>query len=151
MATERRVAIVLACAIWTLVSLPDLGNAHGYKKAKIEIVHPWCRDAFEPETRDVVVGMDIKNVGKQKDRLLRAESAVASTVELRNLDGASPRNFDILAGGRVSLSRKATYLRLIGVTKTLVAYDTLPVTLVFEKAGRIAIDVLVEEWTEVKQ
>jgi len=39
---------------------------------------------------------------------------------------------------------------LVGLKKGLTAYDTLPVTLVFQRAGRIKIDVLVEETSEPK-
>jgi copper(I)-binding protein len=39
---------------------------------------------------------------------------------------------------------KARHLRLVGLTRHLNAYDSVPLTLYFKKAGKIEIEVLVE-------
>ena len=137
------------CTLLVTLVCSDDANAHGYKKASVAVLHPWTRAAFEPGTRDCVVGMDLRNSAKAADRLLSATSRVAARVELRAA-GAPPAQSAITVppAATVTLGRKGAHVVLIGVSKDLIAYDTLPVELVFEKAGRIQIDVLVEETTE---
>lgn len=138
----RLLAITLCVVI-----LPAVVAAHGYKRKSIEIVHPWTGDKAEPGGRDAIVCMDIKNSGGESDRLVSASSAIAQRVEIRT----STRGIEIASRGRVDLSAKTQHLRLIGLKKELTAYDTLPVTLVFQRAGRINIDVLVEETSEAQK
>jgi periplasmic copper chaperone A len=49
------------------------------------------------------------------------------------------------AGGELALSADGPHLLLGGVKKRLSAYDSFKITLVFEKAGRMEIEVMVEE------
>jgi len=149
--TTARVRDVATIAIATglllgLVPLAGDAEAHGYKQKSIEIVHPWTRDAFEPSTRDALVGMEIKNKGALPDRLISAACSLAERVELRSqLDGPPAPWLDIAPKGAIELGRNGTHIRLIGLKKSLLTYDTIPVTLVFAKGGTIKIDVLVEE------
>ena len=135
-------------AILCLAVFATEASAHGYKRKSIEIVHPWTGDKAEAGGRDAIVSMDIKNSGAEADRLLSATSAIAERVELRTAAEALPKGIEIAPRGRVDLTAKTQHVRLIGLKKGLTAYDTLPVTLVFQRAGRIKIDVLVEETSE---
>ena len=49
------------------------------------------------------------------------------------------------ARGELVLSADGPHLLLGGFKKRLSAYDTFKLTLVFEKAGRIEVEVMVEE------
>ena len=121
-------------------------HAHGYKRNAIEIVHPWTSEKGEAEGRDAIVAMAIRNTGKAPDRILRAETVIAERAELR--DGAGTvltKGMLIQPGSALEFGRGKVHLRLIGMKKSLVPYDTLTVTLVLEKAGTLKIDVLVEE------
>lgn len=60
------------------------------------------------------------------------ETRITPTLDI---DGSRPLEMSI-SGDRLILHN---------VTKSLWAYDTFPMTLVFERAGRIDIDVMVEE------
>lgn len=141
---------LLAIALCVVIA-PAVVVAHGYKRNSIEIVHPWTGDKAEPGGRDAIVCMDIKNSGGESDRLVSASSAIAQRVEIRTSTKPLPRGIEIASRGRVDLSAKTQHLRLIGLKKELTAYDTLPVTLVFQRAGRINIDVLVEETSEAQK
>ena len=50
-----------------------------------------------------------------------------------------------MAGESVELLPSGAKLRLGGVKKALSAYDTFQMTLIFERAGQIEVEVLVEE------
>lgn len=121
-------------------------HAHGYKRNAIEIVHPWTSEKGEAEGRDAIVAMEIRNTGKVSDRILRAETVIAERAELRDRAGVVVTGgVPIQPGKALEFGRGTVHLRLIGMKKSLVPYDTLPVTLVLEKAGTLKIDVLVEE------
>jgi periplasmic copper chaperone A len=138
-----RNAIAGLMAAMLALGFADAASAHGYKRKNIEIVHPWTADKPQPGGRDAIVSMDIKNAGASADRLVGATSAIAERVELAT--GSAAKAIEVAPRGRVDLTAKTQHLRLVGLKKRLTAYDTLPVTLVFERAGRIRIDVLVEE------
>lgn len=140
------VTSLLAVAVWLALAPP--ASAHGYKRKSIEIVHPWTGDKPEHGGRDAIVSMDIKNSGTVADRLVGVTSPIADRVEIRIAAGGQAKSIEIGPRGRVELTAKSQHLRLVGLKKELTAYDTLPMTLVFQRAGRINIDVLVEETRE---
>mgnify|MGYP001240603643 CR=1 FL=1 len=93
--------------------------------------------------------MELRNHGKSTDRLLRAECATADRVELRaQSDGPAVAGLELGPTARIDLARDGIHIRLIGLRRSLITYDTIPVTLVFAKGGTIWIDVLVEEAIE---
>jgi hypothetical protein len=147
---QRRTFIACLGAVGTFRVVPDFALAHGYKRGAIEIIHPWCPDTHVEGTKDVIVGMDIKSTVARGDKLLRAESKIASSVEIRDPTGVPVSSLAIPGKTTVTLGRKGAHIRLVVLKKTLIAYDTLPITLVFERGGRIAVDVLVEEPIEAK-
>ena len=146
----RRAFLSGLTATSAMAAAPAMCFAHGYKRGAIEIVHPWCLDRFAEGTRDAVVGMDIKCTTARGDKLLRAESKLAASIEVRDQGGAQVPFLVIPGMSRTTLGRNSPHLRLISLKKALVAYDTIPVSLVFERSGRIVVDVLVEETVEEK-
>lgn len=144
----RATSINVVIAILFTALCATAASAHGYKRKSIEIVHPWTADKPEPGGRDAIVCMDIKSSGAETDRLVGATSPIAERVEIRAAGGGTA--IEVAPRGRVDLTAKTQHLRLIGLKKSLTAYDTLPVTLVFQRAGRIKIDVLVEETSQPK-
>jgi copper(I)-binding protein len=80
---------------------------------------------------------------------------VAAKVELRGpssdpaIDATKPATaLPIAVGQDVELNRSGPRLVLSGVTKQLHAYDSFNLTPVFERAGRIVVEVTVEEVEE---
>lgn len=96
--------------------------------------------------------MTIVNAGAEDDRLVAAASPVAKLVELhthieedgvmkmREVEGG----FEVPAGGTHMLQRGGDHVMLMGVTETLENGDTVPLTLTFEKAGKIELQVTVD-------
>lgn len=126
--------------------------AHGVKTRTIEIIHPWT---FGIDADGVVhVAMKIKNTGSRADRLVGARTNVANSATLFAAtpvgvgQGQQVSSIDIASGGSVELQSVGQSILLSGFKRQLTAYDTFQLTLVFERAGRIAIEVLVEERSE---
>jgi periplasmic copper chaperone A len=129
--------------------LPATAHAHSQKFKTLEIVHPWCIET-EDTTKPVVVSMTIKNVGRKPDRLLRASAARAAKTELRtgvppDAEGDVIASIPIGGRGEVNLKRGGPHVLLSGVKKPLGAYDSFLMTLTFERAGKIEVEVMVEE------
>jgi hypothetical protein len=88
--------------------------------------------------------MTIKNDSGRTDRLLSASTPRAARVEL-NGAGKGAAAFTVRRGEQLGLAGDGPSVVLIGLKKPLQAYDDFKMTLVFERAGPIAIDVMVEE------
>lgn len=138
----------LAVAAVMMLSV-SAAHAHSHKLKTLEIVHPWCIET-EDTGKPVVVSMTIKNAGSKPDKLLRASTSSAAKTELRA--GVPPdAEGDVIAaipvGGRgtVNLKRGGPHILLSGVKKPLSPYDSFLMTLTFERAGKVEVEVMVEE------
>lgn len=112
-------------------------QAHSHKHKQLEIVHPWCIETGDT-ANPVAVFMTIKNASAKPDKLLRASTSIAGKTEL-----AAP----VTVGTRsaVDLKRGGPHIQLSGVKKQLSPYDSFMMTLVFERAGKVEVEVMVEE------
>jgi copper(I)-binding protein len=129
------------------IAIPAGALAHGYKVRTLEIIHPWTQP---PPSRGaaLLVCMILKNKGTRADRLLSATSPLAKAVLLQS--AATPQDggaaaFSIPAGGTLEMQRDGQRLVLEGVSKAVSPNDMVPLSLVFEHAGRIDVEVMVEE------
>jgi copper(I)-binding protein len=121
--------------------------AHSQKKHGLEIVHPWtfATSGTGGTTR---VFMKIKNLGAAPDRLVGASAVAATKTELLETSGDTNKPVAAVAiapGKDALLTADGPHLVLTGLKKRLDAYDSFKLTLVFEKAGRMVVDVAVEE------
>ena len=88
--------------------------------------------------------------GSTPDRLLSASAGVAKVVELHTMemDGNVMRmrqidGIDVPAGQAVDLSPGGKHLMFMGLNRSLKAGDSFPLTLRFQKAGAVKVDVKV--------
>ena len=126
--------------------------AHSHKKKKLEIVHPWTPAMVEANVANIPVYMKLKNGGTASERLLRATTTLADKIDLiepRTLGSMAlptvATALSVPARGELVLNADGPHLLLSGVKKRLNAYDSFKITLVFERAGRMEIEVMVEE------
>jgi copper(I)-binding protein len=124
-------------------------HAHSHKLKKLEIVHPWCIETGDT-AKPVVVSMTIKNAGSKPDRLLRAAAPGAAKTELRagvppDTEGGVIASIPVGSRGEVNLKRGGPHILLTGVKKPLGAYDSFLMTLTFARAGKVEVEVMVEE------
>lgn len=143
----RRLMAFLLAAFAVL--LPPGAGAHQIKIGDLVIFHP---SAPATDAADGVVFMTIENHGATPDRLLGAETDAAARVELHRhetVNGAVKmvpvEAVELLPGQTVKLTSKNTHLMLVGLKRHLVEYDSFPMILLFEKAGRIPVDIEVDE------
>ena len=146
MTIPRRRAL-LGAAI-TLALAPTV-RAQDIAAGDIRITRPWTRAAGQGGTGAGY--MTIRNAGAAPDRILSARAAVAGTVELHThiRDGDVMRMrpvlaIDIPAGGAVQLAPGGLHIMLIGLTAPLRQGERVPLTLVFERAGEVQIQLAVE-------
>jgi copper(I)-binding protein len=133
-------ALGLAAALAT-----GAATAHEIKHKNIKIVHPWV---FETEGTQAALRATLKNSGKAAERLLRGSTAVASKVSIVDVKGKELPDVTIPPRGELALKSEGMRIVLSGLKKPLRAYDNFDVVLVFEKAGPVTVEVLVEEATE---
>lgn len=124
-------------------------TAHEVKFADFTIEHPWARASAGP-ARNSAAFMTIRNTGGT-DRLIAAAGEVAERVELHThiMDGDIMRMrqveaVEVPAGGTATLQPGSIHVMLIGLTEPLKEGDRFPLTLTFEKAGKVTVEVAVE-------
>lgn len=98
--------------------------------------------------------MVIVNEGDREDRLISVETGIAQRAELHthkeSADGVMRMvevedGFPVPAGGRHMLSRGGDHVMLMGLTQVLEHGGSVPMVLIFEQAGRVEIEVPVDQ------
>jgi copper(I)-binding protein len=136
------------------VTLPLLGTslaAHDFRAGELAIDHPWTR-AVGTSAPTAAGYMVIRNTGSAPDRLVAAETSRAARVELHEMsvtDGIMRMRpiaggIALPPGGEVRLAPGGQHLMLIGPQGGFQQGARVPVTLVFERAGRVAVELAVE-------
>ncbi|MEK7415830.1 MAG: copper chaperone PCu(A)C [Planctomycetota bacterium] len=117
------------------------------------VAKPWARATAEGQQVGAIF-CSISNPGTTADKLLRVESATATTVEVHEhittKDGlmkmqAVANGIDIPTKGTVTLKPGGYHVMLIGLANRLTKGSTVKATFVFEKAGSIAVEATVLE------
>ena len=103
-------------------------------KANIDITEAWTRASGNAMTAPIYLHIVS---GKDPDKLLGVEVAVAGKIELRDEMGrAMPvPAIDVPAGGTVNFAPGGRYLNLVGLKAPLKEGDSFLVTFKFDKAG----------------
>ncbi|WP_193140595.1 copper chaperone PCu(A)C [Meridianimarinicoccus sp. MJW13] len=95
----------------------------------------------------------IENTGAEDDRLVAAAAPVAHRVELHTHKEADngvmqmihvEEGFPVPAGGKHMLMRGGDHVMFMGLTQPMEPGATFPLTLTFEKAGEMTVDVVVD-------
>jgi len=111
----------------------------------ISISDAWARPG--PAGGQSAAYFTIKNTSGTADALLSGTSPGAAPVELHETStdgngmmGMHPvTRLDVPAGGSVQLKPGSYHLMLMGLTGDLVAGKTIPLDLVFERAGKVVV------------
>ena len=132
-------------ALLAVMMLAGGAQAHSHKLKSLEIVHPWCWETGAA-TKTVAVYMTVRNTSRRPDRLLRASASIAEKAELRAPgEGKPAKSLDAIGHGELILKQDGPHILLTGVKRQLDAYDAFVMTLVFERAGKVEVEVAVEE------
>lgn len=120
--------------------------------AEITVADPFAR-VSTAMSKSGAAFMAIHNSGPEDDRLIAAASDVAARVELhthRDTGGGVmqmvevPEGFPVPAGATHSLQRGADHVMFMGLNRTLEQGDVIHVTLTFEKAGDVMVEIPVD-------
>lgn len=138
-------------SLFALAALCASAAAHDYQAGTIHIDHPYAR-ATVPGQPAGGAYLTLENRGQNADRLLAAASPAAKKTEIhtmsmvgnvmkmRQVDG-----IELAPAAKVVMKPGDGYhLMLIGLKQQLKVGDTLPLTLTFEKAGKVEVSVQVQ-------
>lgn len=134
-----------------LSGTPNFAHGDGPALAPLTVVHPWSR-ATAPSQKTGAVFLRIENPGAHADRLIAVESNLAKTASLHTMirDGDVMKmrpidgGIDVPARGHAELAPGGKHIMLVGLQERLVEGSTVPLALIFERAGRMAIEAVVE-------
>lgn len=138
---------LMAALAATTFALPAFAEG-----AKIMIEDAYARSAGAMAHAGAAFMM-IKNMGDEDDRLIAATSDVAKKVELHTHiegDGGIMRmveveeGFAVPAGGMHALARGGDHVMFMGLTRAMNQGDMVTVTLTFEKAGDVVVEIPVD-------
>lgn len=128
-------------------------NASEFRHGDIRIEQPWAR-ATIGKGRVGVAYMHLKNAGSENDRLIGAKTPVAERAELHmhrmSGDIMQMRPVDdipIPAGGSAMLKPGGLHIMLMRLTRTLRKGEKFPLTLTFERAGTVTVEVAIKSAT----
>jgi len=149
----QRAAIPLLLPSIALVT-PLVAQAHGVKLGELELRHPHAYPTLPGMTTGAVYLVAIRNEGERADRLLAASTTMAERVELHQMqmDGDVMRmralpEIEVPARTTLSLRQGSSdgyHLMLFGLRRQLIKGDRFALTLRFERAGEIQVEVWVE-------
>ena len=131
--------------------LASLAWAQDYKLGSLEISQPWTR-ATAPTAKAGGGFVTIANKGMTPDRLVAVRSTVSDKVEIHEMkmDGNVMRmreldkGLEIPPGATVTLKPGGLHIMFMELKAPLAKDTKVPVTLVFEKAGSIDVELQVQ-------
>ncbi len=128
-------------------------NSAEFRVGSVEIDRPWAR-ATIGKGRVGVAYMNLNNAGKNSDRLIGAKTPVAEHASLHThiMDGDIMRMrpvdaIPVPAGGTAVLEPGGLHIMLMRLTNKLKQGEKFPLTLIFETAGTVTVDVVVKSAT----
>ena len=139
---------------WLIVLLLAASTAalpHSHEKGDLQIRHPWSR-ATPPGAKVAAGYFEIRNNGKQSDRLLSASTPVAKKVEMHVTEHAGEvakmrqlRAFEVPGRERLALEPNGAHLMLVDLVQPLKKGERFAMTLRFERAGEVEVQFEVQE------
>ncbi len=139
---------ILRGGLAAALAFPALGFP-ARAQAPLVVQAPWARAALQGRTSAAY--MTIENRSGTLDRLVSAASPVARVVELHThlMDGGVMRMrpvnaIEVKPGEPAVLRPGGLHLMLIDLSRPLRAGETVPLTLRFENAGEIPVELAIQ-------
>ena len=131
-----------------LALVASTATADDLRAGTLRIDHPWAR-VTPPMLKTGAIYLVIENQGQEADRLIGAETGIAQSTSLHEsrLDAQGVMTMrpleaiDVPAGGTVALEPSGRHLMLVGLGEPLREGARFPLTLDFERAGRVEVEV----------
>jgi copper(I)-binding protein len=140
------IAVAFGLTTFSLVATAEEANT-----GELTIEHPHARATVAVQKNGAAY-MVIRNRGSEPDRLLGARTGEAQAAELHgttvDAEGVARMRpaeaVEIPPGGEAKLAPGGLHLMLVGLKRPLVEGTSFPMTLVFERAGEVEVEVMVE-------
>ncbi|HEY8614531.1 MAG TPA: copper chaperone PCu(A)C [Roseomonas sp.] len=143
--TIHRRAVARLAALGTFALIPPLAA----QQPGITVEQPWARAALQGGTGGAF--LTIRNAGTQPDRLISASTPLARATEIHETvrEGDVMRMrpaaaIDVPAGGSATLQPGGAHVMMVGLAQALRPGTTLPLSLIFERAGTVEVRVAVQ-------
>lgn len=139
-------------SLFAFAALCASASAHDYQAGTIHIDHPYARPTV-PGQPSGGAYLTLENRGKDADRLLAADSPAAKKTEIHTMSMVGnvmkmreADGIELAPAAKVTMKPGDGYhIMLIGLKQQLKVGDTLPLTLTFEKAGKVEVSVQVQD------
>ena len=140
----------MTLAAATLALAQDPAAAAG----DVVVMHPFAVPTLPGATVGGAYLGALKNKGSKPDKLVKAATPVAASVEIHdmNVDATGVMRMREIDGIAVPPNQTVTmspgkgmHLMLMGLRRPLKAGESFPMTLQFERGGKVDIDVVVEK------
>ena len=117
----------------------------------LEITQAWIR-ATLPGQPAAGGFLTVENKGKEADQLLSASSTLTAATQIHEMkmDGDVMKmaeladGIEIPAGGKVELKPGGYHIMFLGLDKQVMEGETVKITLTFEKAGAVEVELLAQ-------
>jgi copper(I)-binding protein len=146
MKQTRRIVILVACLFFLAACAPAPAASQG----SIQIFDPWIRPALSGGNSAAY--MVIKNTGSQDDQLVGAAfspaqmvSIMETTMQNNHMSMADVSSIAVPAGGQVELKAGGYHVMLMNLAGELKTGDSVSLTLNFQKAGAVTLQVPVKQ------
>ena len=127
--------------------------AHGSTVGEIAIEHPYATPSLAGTTTGAAYFVALENTGAQPDKLVRASTPVAASVEMHTMSVDAQGVMRMREVDGIALAPKQSvrmrpgmgdHLMLIGLKRPLKEGETFAMTLQFERAGKVEVKVVVQ-------
>lgn len=137
---------LFACIAAATLAGPALA-AKSYVKGYLQVSQAWTR-AMPPGADVAAAYLDIRNTGKEKDRLIAASTPAAERVEMHMMahEGGvmkmrEVQSLDVPARKHLVLRSGGTHLMLVAPRKAFAKGQRIPLVLRFERGGELHVDL----------
>jgi len=146
-----RAAACGALCAWAALTLP--AEAHEARIGDIEIRHPFATPSLAGTRNGAAYFVKLENTGARADRLLRANTPAAERVELHTMAVDAQGVMRMREVEAIELAPKASiamqpgsgfHLMLMALKQPLLEGASFPMTLEFERAGKVEVKVVVQ-------
>ncbi len=148
MTSIRNLCLASALAIGA-----SIAAAHGSSIGNVHIGHPYATPSIPGTTNGAAYFAQLENKGDMPDKLVKATTPAAERVEIHTMSVDAQGVMRMREVDGIALAPKAVvrlrpgagmHLMLIGLKAPLKEGASFPMTLEFEKAGRVEVEVKVE-------
>lgn len=153
---KRAISAVLLFA-GVLLAGPAVSSdalAHEFKLGDLMIDQPWARASIG-QAKAGAAYLTLYNHGEAPDRLLAVDSSVAKRTEIHTMEMVEGvmkmrpiKAIEVAPGEPSVLAPGGMHIMLMGLKKPLVEGESFSLTLAFEKAGTIEVEVTIDSATK---